>query len=303
MKRLLSFAQEILPTGAGGRCSFMWALLLAGFAGLTSRVVGEAPPRSGRGLANSLFYLPTRDEPATPETWGYPFRHVDFASSDGTRLHGWWIESRVKPVRGTVVFSHGNAGSMGHHLGFALWLTRAGYEVLMFDYRGYGRSKGYVHRKGMIEDVRAALIYASRNGSRPGQPLISYGHSLGGAKSLAAIAMGKIDNLRAVVIDSTFASYHEMARLIGGRLVASMVSDEFAPIDAVAAISPIPLLVIHGKRDPVVPFAQGLRLFQAAGKPKTLFEVPEGNHGNCLSRDNGTYRKRMLEWLEEKLKQ
>lgn len=303
MKRLLSFAREVLPKGAGGRCSFMWALLFAGVAGMASRVVGEAPPKSGRGLANSLFYLPTKDEPATPETWGYPFRRVDFASSDGTRLHGWWIESRIKPVRGTVVFSHGNAGSMGHHLGFALWLTRAGYEVLMFDYRGYGRSKGYVHRKGMIEDVRAALIYASKNGSRPGQPLISYGHSLGGAKSLAAIAEGKIDNLRAVVIDSTFASYQEMARLIGGRLVGSMVNDEFAPIDAVAAISPIPLLVIHGKRDPVVPFAQGFRLFQAAGQPKALFEVAEGNHGNCLSRDNGAYRKRMLEWLDEKLKE
>lgn len=255
----------------------------------------------GKAVANSLFYLPTRDEPATPETWGYPYERIDFLSADGTKLHGWWIRNRARPVRGCVVFSHGNAGSMGHHLGFALWLTRAGYDVMMFDYRGYGRSEGKVGRKGMIEDVRAALEFAATRCLKRKQPLISYGHSLGGAKSLVAITQGRIEPLRAVVVDATFSSYREMARLLGGRIAAGLVSDELAPLAAVPKISPLPLLVVHGRRDPVVPFAQGLKLFQAAGQPKTLFDVREGHHGNCLSRDDGAYRKRLLKWLDQQL--
>jgi len=297
------------------KCRFIHACLLAGLgisatlaAETSAPAIPDAPPAPvqplmpGKPVINHLFYLPTRDEPATPATWGHRFRRVDFPSKDGTELHGWWIESEVRPVRGTVVFSHGNAGSMGHHLGFVMWLPKAGYEVMTYDYRGYGRSGGETDRQGMVEDVQAALSFAAGKGSRRHQPVISYGHSLGGAQSVAAIANDKTEDLRAVIVDATFSSYREMARIVGGRLAADLVTDEFAPVGLVQKISPLPLLVIHGKRDPVVPFSQGLKLFQAAAKPKTLFEVEEGHHGNCLSRDNGAYRKKMLAWLDEQLK-
>ena len=254
-----------------------------------------------RPLANNLFYLPTRDEPATPADWGYPYFKVDMTSQDGTRLHGWWIYSKIKPAKGTVVFSHGNAGSMGHHLGFVTWLARAGYDVLMYDYRGYGKSGGKIDRLGMVQDTRAALTFAGKESKRLNRPVISYGHSLGGAKSVAAIAEGKTPNLAAVITDASFASYRDMARIVGGRLAADLVSDEHAPIDHIKKISPLPLLVIHGKKDPVVPFSQGERLFDAAKKPKTMFKVDEGMHGDNLWRDNGAYRKLMLGWLDDNL--
>ena len=263
--------------------------------------VAKAPEMPGKPL-NRLFYFPTRDQPATPAKWGYQFKEVEIISKDGTKLHGWWIYSKVKPVLGTVVFSHGNAGSIGHHLGFVMWLASAGYEVLMYDYRGYGKSQGKPERAGMVQDVRAALEFAGLQRSIRKQPVISYGHSLGGAKSVAAIAGGKTDHLRVVVTDAAFASYREMAMIIGGRLAANLVSDELSPVDQIAKISPLPLLIVHGKKDPVVPFAQGEKLFKAAEKPKTLFEVKEGNHGDSLWRDEGAYRKKMLKWLEDSLK-
>jgi len=269
--------------------------------GIAAADMAGAPSMPGKPIGNTLFYLPTRDEPATPASWGYRYRQVAINSRDGTRLNGWWIESRIQPVRGTVVFSHGNAGSMGYHLGFVMWLAKAGYDVLVYDYRGYGRSGGQIERKGMVEDVRAALSYAGNNGRRSKLPVISYGHSLGGAKSVAAIAEGRTPNLQAVITDAAFASYREMALIIGGRLAADLVSDELSPVEGIARISPLPLLVIHGKRDPVVPFSQGLKLFKAAEQPKTMFEVGEGSHGDCLSRDQGAYRKRMLEWLGDQL--
>lgn len=255
----------------------------------------------GPAGGNQLFYFPTHDEPATPAKWGFRYETIGFPSADGTKLHGWFIPSLEAEARGTVVFSHGNAGSVGHHLGFAMWFVEAGYHVLMYDYRGFGKSGGRVDRRGMVQDVRAAFDYAgTRADVDPGR-LISYGHSLGGAKSVTALGQKPVKGLRAVVIDGAFASYQAMARIIAGKLGAGLVTDELAPKDFVSHLSPVPLLVVHGSRDEVVPVSQGRELFEKARAPKTLFEVKTGRHGDSLARDNGAFRKRMLNWLAERL--
>ncbi len=251
----------------------------------------------GDGGGNQLFYLPTHDEPATPASWGFNYENLAFKSADGTPLHGWFIPAKGKTALGTVVFSHGNAGALGHHLGFVMWLAEAGYHVMMYDYRGFGKSGGSVDRRGMVDDVKAAFAHAARRPGVNSRRLISYGHSLGGAKSITALGETPVRGLRAVVIDGAFASYQAMARIIGGQLGESLVTDELAPKDFVGKLSPVPLLVVHGTRDEVVPLAQGRQLYQAAGQPKTLFEVKAGRHGDALSRDDGAYRKRMLDWL------
>lgn len=255
----------------------------------------------GPGGGNRLFYYPTHDEPATPATWGFKFENLRFQSADGTPLHGWLVRKRGPKTRGTVVFSHGNAGSMGHHLGFVMWLAEAGYNVMMYDYRGFGKSGGTVDRRGMVDDVKAAIACAARRPDLGTRQLISYGHSLGGAKSVTALAEKPAKGMRAVVVEGAFASYQAMARLMAGRLGESLVTDELAPKDFVARLSPLPLLVVHGTRDEVVPVAQGRQLFENARQPKTLFEVAAGRHGDSLSRDHGAFRKRMLAWLENVL--
>ncbi len=251
---------------------------------------------------NQLFYFPTHDEPATPATWGFKFENINFKSADGTQLHGWLIHKRGKTAKGTVVFSHGNAGSVGHHLGFVTWLAEAGYNVLMYDYRGFGKSGGSVDRRGMVDDVKAAFTFAAQNKELDASRLVSYGHSLGGAKSVTALGESPVKGLRAVVIDGAFASYQAMARIVGGRLGESLVTDELAPKNFVGKLSPVPLLVIHGARDEVVPVSQGRQLFESARQPKTLFEVEAGHHGDSLSRDDGAFRKRMLVWLDDAMK-
>lgn len=256
----------------------------------------------GQKGGNQFFYFPTRDEPATPATWGFKFENISFKSSDGTPLHGWLIPARNAAAKGTVVFSHGNAGSMGYHLGFVTWLAEAGYNVLMYDYRGFGKSGGRVDRRGMIDDVKAAFAYASGRRDLDASRLVSFGHSLGGAKSVTALGESPVKGLRAVVIDGAFASYQAMARIVGGRLGESLVTDELAPKDFVRKLSPVPLLVVHGARDEVVPVSQGLQLFESARQPKTLFEVEAGRHGDSLSRDHGEFRKRMLVWLDDAMR-
>lgn len=255
----------------------------------------------GQNGGNQFFYFPTHDEPITPASWGFKYENVAFKSDDGTPLHGWFIPAKGTKAKGTVVFSHGNAGSVGHHLGFVAWLAEAGYNVFMFDYRGFGKSGGTVERRGMVNDVKAAFSYACRRSDVDSRRLISYGHSLGGAKSVTALGETPVKGLRAIVIDGAFASYQAMARVIGGQLGESLVTDELAPKDFVKKLSPVPLLVVHGTRDEIVPVSQGRQLYETAAQPKTLFEVKAGRHGDSLARDNGAFRKRMLAWLAREM--
>lgn len=252
----------------------------------------------GKSDTNRFFYFPTHDQPATPENWGFLYEDVDFKSADGTKLHGWFLKARGAKPKGTVIFSHGNAGSLGHHLGFVTWLAEAGYQVFMYDYRGFGKSGGVLNRDGMVQDVKAAFLYISGRKDVQQDKLISYGHSLGGAKSVAALAETRPKGLKAIVIDGAFSSYQDMAKLVAGELGAELISDDLSPKDSIAKIIGTPLLVVHGQKDQIVPFSQGKQLFDLANEPKTLFEVKEGTHGDSLSRNEGAYRKKMLAWLD-----
>lgn len=252
----------------------------------------------GSENTNRLFYFPTHDEPATPSKWGFKYEDVSFLSKDGTKLHGWFMPARGGAAKGTVVFSHGNAGSIGHHLGFVMWMVEAHYNVLMYDYRGFGTSEGELDREGMVEDVKGAFDYVASRPDVDATKLVSYGHSLGGAKSVTALAEKQMKGIKAIVIDGAFASYQAMARLLGGQLGANLISDEFSPRDYIKKITGIPVLIVHGDLDQVVPLSQGKELFALANEPKTLFEVKGGHHGDSLSRDEGAYRQRMLKWLD-----
>lgn len=253
----------------------------------------------GKNGGNKLFYFPTKDMPATPKERGLAFENVTFSTSDQVMLHGWFLPvAQGQTVKGTVVFSHGNAGSVGHHLPFTDWLPRNGYQLLMYDYRGFGKSGGAPSREGLIRDVEAAFAYSLTRKEIAGGKIYSFGHSLGGAKSIVALTRAKVPGLRAVITDGTFASYEGMATIMAGNFGKNLVSDELSPKSVVDKL-PAPLLIIHGTADEVVPLSQGKELFAAARPRKTFFEVPGGRHGDSLARNNGEYRKKMLEWMAQ----
>ena len=255
----------------------------------------------GKNGGNQLFYFPTHDVPATPQNWGHKYEEVTFKSKDGTPLSGWFVPVQSHKAKATVVFSHGNTGSIGHHLGFVMWFVDAGYNVLIYDYRGFGKSGGAVNRRGMLDDVRAAFDYVSKRADVNAGRLVSYGHSLGGAQSLAALAESPVKGLRAVITDAAFSSYLAMAQTLAGQVGANLVTDEWAPKDSIGKIAPVPLLIVHGTRDAVVPIEQGRLLFKTAREPKTMFEVKDGRHGDSLARNQGAYRKKLLAWLDATL--
>jgi len=258
----------------------------------------------GKKGGNRLFYFPTRNQPFTPKKYGYQYEDVFFKSADGTKLHGWFMPSirGVEKAKGTVVFSHGNTGSLANHLGFVDWLMRANYNVLLYDYRGFGKSEGKITRKGIIEDVQAAFTYIVSRKDVDITKLVSFSHSLGGAKSITALAIKPFKGVCAVIVDSGFASYRDIARQKAGEMGAKLTTDELSAIDYVDKIAPVPLLFVHGERDRVVPISHGEKLFQKAKQPKTFFRVPNGSHTDSLRRNQFEYREKMLIWLEKALR-
>ena len=226
-------------------------------------------------IADSLFYYPNQNIYGTGEELDSRPKDIAFAAPSGPRLHGWWLAPHGKH-RGTVVYCHGNAANLTLHARYAEWLTKKGFAVLLFDYRGYGKSAGSPTRDGTVADAIAAIDYALARD--PNRTLV-FGHSLGGA--IAIVASAQRPQVRAVVAESTFPSYRAIAASAApalGALVPLFVSAGQDPVDHLAALQPRPLFVIHGEDDHIVPVALGRQLFEAAGEPKQLWIVPGARH-------------------------
>ncbi len=265
-------------------------------AGKIATAAGDSLGKDG---GNRFFYMPSGPIEKTPATYGYKYEDVTFPALDGNKLNGWFLPAAgVKKAKGTVVFSHGNAGALGHHFGFVAWYVRAGYNVFMYDYRGFGKSKGDITRAGVVSDVTAAFNYVKTRPDVDATRLVSYGHSLGGSSSITALGRKKMPGLRAVISYAGFASYRDMAQKVGGNWGVSVVTDELSPRDFVAKISPVPILIVHGTADGVVPFSQAKLLFKNAKKPKTFMAIKGGDHQQALWKNEGEYCKKILRWLD-----
>lgn len=257
----------------------------------------------GKYSGDKLFYMPLKSTPHTPRKYGYQFENINFTSKDGTKLHGWFLPSKLgsQNAKATIVYSHGTSGSLAYHFGFVDWLIDAGYNVWMFDYRGYGQSEGKTNKRGIIEDTVAAFKYIKTRKDIAQDKLISFGHSLGGAKSIAALAEYAPKGLRGVVVMGSFASYRDMASKIGGNIGKHMVSDTYNPEKLVKKLPNVPVLVIHGQKDEIVPFSHGKRIFQNANNPKLLIKPERGDHNNILFQNRHAVANQLTAWITKAL--
>jgi uncharacterized protein len=253
------------------------------------------------GCISGPFYYPDRVMYSTPASVGLPFEAVSFASADGTLLTGWFIPAvgypNPKAAKGTVVHFHGNAQNMTAHWRFVEWLPQHGFNTLVFDYRGYGASAGSPEPKGVFEDSNAALDYVRKRADVDPTRLLVLGQSLGGTNAIAAVGAGNRAGVRAMVIDSTFYSYSSIAsdKIPGAGL---LVSDTYSADRTIARLAPIPLLLLHGTADAVIPYAHSRRLFDKAREPKTLMTVEGGGHIEAFTQRFGTrYQDAVVEFF------
>lgn len=262
-----------------------------------------------------FFYQPDRFRYFDPASAGVEYRDVYFKGAHGATLHGWFFPAKNgTPERGSFIQFHGNAENISTHFNSLFWVTGRGYNLFTFDYSGYGDSEGEAGPKELYEDALAALkegiMIEKERAAATGRAtrVAAYGQSLGGAVLLRALAdFPERNELAVVVADSAFASYQSEASDVMANswitwlfqpLPYFLVSDAYAPESTMAALKGIPLIVIHGTADRVVPIRHGRRIYQLAAGPKEFWEVPGGRHIDSMTRKDGEFRERLIRYLE-----
>ena len=254
-------------------------------------------------LAQMLFY-PVRypEGDWDPGRWGLRFEDVYFNAADGPRLHGWYLPPGAAGGEGsdaaadapTILFSHGNAGHIGDRLhNVRLLVEHVPCHLLIYDYRGYGRSEGRPTEKGLVADAEAA--YDTLAARVPGARRFLFGRSLGGAVTVALAATRPADG---VILESTFTSIRDMASALMPVVPGFIVPDAFPSERTIAGLR-APLLVFHGERDELVPFDHGRRLVAAATSAPAaeLVPIPDAGHNDTYIRAGVAYFEKIREFL------
>jgi uncharacterized protein len=247
-----------------------------------------------RTLLGSLLYFPSREFFATPADVGLEYRDLDFESGDGERLHAWWVPARGE-CRGHVLVCHGNAGNIGDRVLHAQLLTAVGLDVMLFDYRGYGRSSGRPDEPGTYRDAHAALDCLRRQPGVDPSRIVYFGESLGGG---VAIELACAEPPAGLALLSAFTSVREIARVHYSFLPGALVPDAYPSLERIRELR-TPLLVLHGDRDDIVPLDHGRALYEAAPGPKRIHVFEGAGHNDVLDRAGRELADEMAAWMDD----
>lgn len=242
-----------------------------------------------------MIYFPLAKVQATPADAGLAYERVSLVAAEGVRLAGWYVP--CQGARGTVLMCHGNGGNIGDRLHPISLFHELGFNVLIFDYRGYGESAGTPSEEGTYQDAQAAWRYLVEKRNTPPEKIVVFGRSLGGA-----VAAGLVERVipAALILEATFTSIPDMGVRLYPWLPIRMLSryryNTLARLERINC----PVLVAHSRDDNMIPFEHGQRLFAAARAPKTFFELTgEHNEGEVLTAP--AYRQALDKFLTAQL--
>jgi fermentation-respiration switch protein FrsA (DUF1100 family) len=243
-------------------------------------------------IVNQFIYYPEPEWAAKPEWLGLQAEEVHLLAEDGVAIHSWFFPNPA-PC-GTLLFCHGNAGNASHRLENVRLLVQSGFQVLLFDYRGYGHSGGQPSEEGLYRDAQAAWAHLVGRSDTAGAPRIIFGRSLGGAVAVDLATHVKADGL---IIESTFTSIRTLARLMFSLPMPELPVkyDSLAKIGRLA----MPLLAIHGQRDELIPYSDGRRLFDAAPEPKSWYSIAGAGHNDTYLTGGEAYFHRLVTFAHE----
>lgn len=211
-----------------------------------------------------------------PAAWGVPgMTAVTLHTEDGLALLAWWKPPHA-PDRPVIVFFHGNAGHIGYRGAKLRMFLDRGYGVLLPAWRGYSGNPGTPHEAGFYADGRAALRFLDQQ-NVPNRRRVFYGESLGGAVAVELAAAGAGG---AMVLEAPFTSLPEVAAAHYPIFPArQLVRDRFDSEAKIGRVR-IPLLVVHGERDRVVPVRFGRALLAAANEPRDGAFIANAGHND-----------------------
>lgn len=201
----------------------------------------------------------------------FTIESVIFQNEKGNKLNGWMIKPKASIPKVTILHFHGNSVFVGGLFKGMIPLVKKGYQIFMFDYSGYGHSEGRATRNNVLRDGNAALTYVQSREDVKGTKLLLYGQSLGGNLS-AVIAAKRQAEISALVIEGGFSAHKDIASEFAGFLGRILVAEKYASAKSIKKFHK-PVLVIHGKEDPIVPYKLGVKIYENANEPKMFFEM------------------------------
>ncbi|MFN7952817.1 MAG: alpha/beta hydrolase [bacterium] len=246
-----------------------------------------------RELVESFVFQPTRRLEWTPADLALAYEDVWLRTADGVRIHGWWVPAgRAAPV---LLFCHGNAGNIGDRVGNVRLLHDAGISVLIFDYRGYGRSEGKPSEAGVYADAHAAWDWLTAERGVPVARVSLFGRSLGGA---VAIELATHVTPHRLIVESTFTSIPDMVPLALPFVPRALVPRLFDSIGRIGRVS-CPVLVLHGTRDELVPFEMGRSLYAEIRSAKRFAPIEGAGHNDTVDVGGAPYIATLRELVSE----
>lgn len=229
-------------------------------------------------VLNALSFVPgDRRILATPDQFGVPYEQLSLRTSDGETVDAWFVRAVREPL-GHILFAHGNGGNLGDRSPILALLAAAGFDVLAFDYRGYGRSSGRPSEHGTYRDARAAReALLAQPGVDP-ERVVYLGKSLGGGVMLE---LANALPPAALVLMSTFTGMRDAARAVYPFLPKLLVPNAYPSLRRIRTLR-CPVLIMHGDADELLPVQMGRTLFAHAPEPKRLVIYPGAHHNDLV---------------------
>jgi len=240
-----------------------------------------------RVYRRTQIFCPSREPVKSwnPTDYGIPDGAVEehwIETPDGELLHAWYCRAEQPVASG--VFCHGNTGNLTISADVIPHLLNAGFNVLFFDYRGFGRSSGRASYAGVISDGVTAARYHDTI-RPPSLPSVLYGFSLGGAIAAQVIRRHPFDGL---ILQSTFTSLPSITRVLYPKLPLHLLAGDLFNTLSVIRNLQVPLLVLHGTEDEVCPCSMAHEIFDACKAPKRIHRIEGGLHKDLFTRDPDT---------------
>ncbi len=234
---------------------------------------------------NKLIYFPSRDAVGPS-----PGEEVWLTTSDGVKVHAWYVPH--PQAKATILHLHGNAGNLEDRRDLVRNLHKLGVNVMAIDFRGYGKSEGSPDEHGLYADSRAAYDWLLTKTSA--DKIVFHGESLGGGPACELAANVPCGGL---IVQSAFTSARDMAPRVLPIIPRFLVRTKFDNLEKVARIS-CRKLFMHGRRDEIVPFDMGERLFAGAAEPKECEWFGSGSHNDLWISHPTKYYSRVAKFLE-----
>lgn len=249
-----------------------------------------------------IIYQPDKYLHAHPNQFQTKFESFTFNSLDGTKLSGMKLFAKSGKAKHLLIYFHGNAQNLTAHFMNTIWMMNHDYDVIIFDYRGYGLSEGEPEPQGVYEDALTFLNYSYEEFKKNNyEKFVVYGQSLGGSILMRALENFKDrEKIHLLVLDSTFLSPREVAREKTFFPLSLIITNSYTADPKLIHLT-MPVLLIHSRLDHVIDYSLGQMLSSKIknAKKKDFWTLENATHGDVFYVEERRYQKLFLDYVSQ----